>query len=155
MGAARAQVRRVRDGQLGKGDAVPHLIVTGHGTLAKALLASAEMILDGLPDNVLALDMTADNNLASMRNAACAATAETDTGVLVLADLLGGTPANAAAWAAEQREIVVVCGVNLPMLLEVLVNLPHKTLPELVELAVAQGRDGIRRLEMGRGKHDG
>lgn len=55
-------------------------------------------------------------------------------GVLVLADLFGGTPANAAVYLLNMEEKVeVVTGVNLPVLLELLNLRTSQSLNELVE----------------------
>lgn len=61
-------------------------------------------------------------------------------------DLLGGSPYNAAARFAAQREDAdVVTGVNLPMLIEVLGRrMLGGTLPELVETARTAGAGGVK-----------
>ena len=65
---------------------------------------------------------------------------------LILVDLLGGSPYNAAArFAAAREDADVVTGVNLPMLIEVLGGrLTGGTLTELVEKARTAGAGGVK-----------
>jgi mannose/fructose-specific phosphotransferase system component IIA len=63
-------------------------------------------------------------------------------GTLVLADLMGGSPSNASAYLASAGT-QVVCGVNLPMLLEVLMNREDMSVDALAEFALQAGKDGI------------
>lgn len=63
-------------------------------------------------------------------------------GVLVLTDLAGSTPSNIAAKLAGEKNIRIVGGVNISMLLRVL-NYPDLDLPDLAEKALSGGRDGI------------
>jgi mannose/fructose-specific phosphotransferase system component IIA len=63
---------------------------------------------------------------------------------LVLVDLLGGSPGNASAYLAVSGT-PVVCGVSLPMLLEVLTAREDDSLTSqaLVERAIDAGRESI------------
>jgi PTS system ascorbate-specific IIA component len=63
-------------------------------------------------------------------------------GVLILTDLVGATPANIACRLAHHDDVMVVAGLNLPMLIRVL-NYPKLGLAEMVERAVDGGRQGI------------
>jgi PTS system mannose-specific IIA component len=65
-------------------------------------------------------------------------------GVLVLTDVFGATPDNLARYFAEQGNVHVISGVNLPMLLRVL-NYAGQSLPQLCETAESGGRSGIRK----------
>lgn len=121
---------------------IPILIVS-HGSFAGALLATAEMIVgqqemvgtlgleetDGLT-NFAAKVQLAANHLASK------------DGLLVLMDLLGGTPSNAVL-ALDLPGVHAVAGVNLPMLLEVLMSRESGSAAELAERALEAGRQGV------------
>jgi mannose/fructose-specific phosphotransferase system component IIA len=64
-------------------------------------------------------------------------------GVLVLADLHGGSPFNAVrTLTAGHPRIQLVSGLNLPMLLEVLLHTTDDV-TELAGVARAAGRDGV------------
>src|SRR3569832_908086 len=63
-------------------------------------------------------------------------------GVLVLSDKYGSTPSIIAARLAADVQVMVVCGVNLPMLVRVM-NYPRLSLQDLADKAESGGRDGI------------
>ena len=65
-------------------------------------------------------------------------------GVLVLTDVFGATADNLARYFAEQGNVHVISGVNLPMLLRVL-NYAGQSLPQLCETAESGGHCGIRK----------
>lgn len=120
------------------------LVIGGHGQLAAALLASAELIL-GEQQGVATVALELDQNLEALhaRIGEAIAQVEQGDGVLVLLDLYGGTPCNATALHFQQAMIEAVTGVNLPMLLEVLLGRHEQNLTALTALAEEIGRGGI------------
>lgn len=130
------------------------VVITTHGHAAKALLATAEMII-GEQDNVRCVDFVPGENGEVLAEKMLAAAAELDTaaGLLLLVDLWGGTPFNAAsAIAAKATDIAanmeVVTGVNVPMLVSVLMERDDVgEFGELVALAVNEGTDGVKALK--------
>jgi len=68
---------------------------------------------------------------------------EQGRGVLVLTDIYGATPDNLARHFARDRNVRVVSGINLPMLLSVL-NYAQQSLEQLSETALNGGRSGIQ-----------
>lgn len=69
-----------------------------------------------------------------------------DGETLVLADLFGGTPANAAARLVKAGRCHLIAGVSLPMLLEVLGARAELGLAELTALAADTGRAAVTAL---------
>ena len=64
-----------------------------------------------------------------------------------LADLLGGSPSNVASLNLKKgRKFHALTGVNLPMLLEALINREGKSLEELVEACIEAGKTGINHI---------
>lgn len=49
----------------------------------------------------------------------------------------------AAQFLFEEENVEVVAGVNMPMLLEVLLNRKHKDLKSLVKIAIDAGKNGV------------
>ena len=97
------------------------LVVAAHGHLAEGLVASSAMIV-GPSDDVVAVTFEPsegpDDLLAKY---AAAVEASSSQEYLILVDLFGGSPYNAAArFAAGRDDADVVTGVNLPMVIEVL-----------------------------------
>jgi mannose/fructose/sorbose-specific phosphotransferase system IIA component len=122
------------------------IVLAAHGPLPEALLESADMIL-GDTENIFPLKLMPGDSLEglidSMRNAA--QEMNTGQGVLILLDLFGGTPSNAAALITQQVEgVQAVSGVNVPMLLETLLA-RHSTedVQALTETATNSGTQGI------------
>jgi mannose PTS system EIIA component len=62
--------------------------------------------------------------------------------VLILIDILGGNPAIASSHLALHGT-QVICGVNLPMLLEILVQREHLALGDLTPIAVQAAKEGV------------
>ncbi len=122
-----------------------NIIVVTHGPLATALVQSAQMIIGEQPVGIVALPLSAEDDLESARARIAAALrgdgAREET--LVLVDLFGGTAANAAAWVLCDHDFELVAGVNLPMLLEVLLNRAQMSAAELADLAVRVGKQSI------------
>jgi len=120
------------------------IVIVSHGSLAQGLGEAAEMIL-GKQEYMTTLSLEPADGLDSLKAAIQLAAEQVNggQGVLVLADVRGGTPCNAAALIAYNLELALVTGVNLPMLLEVLTRRRNIELADLVEVAVMAGREGI------------
>ena len=118
------------------------ILVLTHGPLAAGLLGSARMILgEHVRAEVLSFEPgEGPEDLTERLRALCAGA---DGGVLCLTDIQGGTPARTAASMVLTEQIEVVCGVNLPMLLEVLSMSGGLSLAELTDLAVSAGRGSV------------
>jgi PTS system mannose-specific IIA component len=91
------------------------LIVT-HGGLATELLAAARVIAGELPNfRALSLDWSEGLEQARARIARNVAELDRGDGVLLLTDMYGDTPSNAALSLRTEGRVEVVSGVNLPM----------------------------------------
>lgn len=122
------------------------IVLVSHGPLAEGLKGAAEMIV-GPQQRFLTVAMgpAADVDVlrAQIEEAATSVAGEqASEGTLVLADLMGGSPSNACAYLSSTG-MQVVCGVNLPMLLEVLMNREEMSADALAEFALHAGKDGI------------
>lgn len=120
------------------------IILTAHGDFAPALLRAAELIVGSQP-GVMPLCLSASDSPESHATQLQAVLAQVDSGsgVLVLTDLLGGSPANIASLSLGQGVSAVLCGVNLPMLLEALTRRDELALPDLAAAAIRAGQSGI------------
>ena len=95
------------------------LVLATHGNLGEALIRSMEVILGEQPQvEALSLQVEDDIEAASKGLREAVGNVETGDGVLILTDMLGGTPSNLALSLLGQPQIEVVSGVNLPMLLK-------------------------------------
>lgn len=122
------------------------VVLAAHGPLPKALLESVGMIMGELPQ-VSSVSLMPGDSLEGLVDHLQSAINEvnTDQGVLILLDLFGGTPANAAALLSQQmRGVQAVSGVNLPMLLETLLaRMGTDDVEILAETAHTAGRAGV------------
>lgn len=122
------------------------IVLAAHGPLPAALLESTGMILGDLPQ-VTGVSLMPGDSLEGLVARLQAAVNEVNTGdgALILLDMFGGTPANAAALLIQQAgDIRAVTGVNLPMLLETfLARMRTHTLESLLETAFSSGKTGI------------
>jgi len=120
------------------------LILT-HGGLANELLAAAEVItgkLRGFESLGLAWSEGVDE--ARARIAASVARLDTGDGVLILTDMFGDTPTNAALSCAQRGRVAVVTGVNLPMVVRLgCLTVQEMRLDVLARWLQAKGRQSI------------
>ena len=96
------------------------VVLATHGGLGEALIGAMEMILGAQP-RVGALSLQLADRLedATARLQAALAAADEGDGVLVLTDMLGGTPSNIClSLLGGPRPVEVVSGASLPMLLK-------------------------------------
>ena len=123
------------------------ILIIAHAPFAQALRACAMHVFPDCAKQVLALDVSADEPVEKTFEAACALAPEKGHDLLVLTDVFGATPSNAAQrlmrHCAEQGvQVREVTGVNLPMLLRVIC---YAALPlhELEQYALTGGMQGM------------
>jgi PTS system mannose-specific IIA component len=94
------------------------VIVATHGRMAQEMLACAEAIVGKVP-RATAISVGSDIPVDQARDSLAVAIHDLDDGdgVLILTDMLGGTPSNLALGFLNAN-VEVVAGVNLPMLLK-------------------------------------
>jgi len=63
-------------------------------------------------------------------------------GVLILTDMFGSTPSNIAKNFCDDKQVRVVSGINLSMLLNIF-NYPKLSLRKLALKAIEGGKDGV------------
>ena len=119
------------------------LIVT-HKDLAEAFLTVCDLIL-GFQEGIhaLSLDPDAPPETLVQQIQTSIAQLNNGNGVLILTDMLGGTPSNLSLSFLQEGKVEVVTGVNLPMLMK-LANLRQgKNLAEIARALKESGQDGI------------
>lgn len=120
------------------------LLIVTHDRIGAALLETASHMLGMCPLMVEVLGVPADCDPDDMvrRGRKLLHELNNGEGVLILTDMYGSTPSNIAARLAEEGQVLVVSGVNLPMLVRVM-NYPRLSVSELAIKAESGGRDGI------------
>jgi mannose/fructose-specific phosphotransferase system component IIA len=125
-------------------DADLPVLLVGHAELPDGIRSAVEMIMG--PQERLAtvqLGPAADPAAVSreIEQTLDGMDVDPDAGALILADLPGGSPSNAAAAVfLQRRNLRLVAGLSLPMALEVLGDRYGRTAAELAEVAVQAGR---------------
>lgn len=122
------------------------IVVVSHMHFAEALLEAVRMIY-GKPEKVIAVPLLEGEGLEDLKDKVLKAidSVNDGDGVLVLVDLFGGTTMNVSALiATERRDIEIVAGVNLPMMLHVLFEREDaKGVRDLAEKAIYAGKEGV------------
>lgn len=119
------------------------LIVT-HDGLGASMLDTARRLIGEPRSRVetVAVSFSASPEHAGNELAPTAERLDDGEGVLILTDLYGATPSNAAHRAAAGRHVRVVSGLSLPMLVRVL-NYADEPLDRLAERAATGARNGV------------
>lgn len=94
------------------------VVIATHGRLGEELVRTAEAVVGKLAQvQPVAVDVTTNTEIRGQLKDAIKAV-DTGDGVLLLTDLLGGSPTNLCASFLTERQVEIVTGVNLPMLLK-------------------------------------
>ena len=118
------------------------IVVAGHGDLAAAFASAAQMICGQIP-MLAAVGLQPDDSPESFMERLVAAAPEPDEPLLILTDLVGGTPHNVALAVAHRRpSAVVISGVNLAVLMEAAMS-GDSLDSELVARLVLTGRGAL------------
>ena len=127
------------------------VVVVTHGQLATELLNAAEKIVGDLP-HFTAVSIGWHEEVEQAREEigraiervrARVGTPEAPGGVLVLADMFGGTPANLGVTYLETDKVELVTGLNLAMLMKLARPLKETDLLTLAREIRDQGRNAI------------
>lgn len=121
------------------------IVVATHGEFGQDMVATLRMIL-GSNEGILAIALLPSESLEGFKSKMEEALKKVDPenrGVLVLVDMVGGTPFNVAMLTAQTRPLQVVTGVNLPMLIKVATSQDEPDLETLVAETQKVAREGI------------
>lgn len=121
------------------------VLILTHGGLAPELLAAARVISGNLEAfEALALDWSDGFDEAQTKVASLLRRLDRGQGILILTDILGGTPFNVAMAFREPERIEIVSGVNLPMVVRLGCLLSDDmSLTELTRWIRDKGRSSI------------
>jgi mannose PTS system EIIA component len=111
------------------------ILIVSHYTLAESLKETVSLII-GKRENVAAVAVLKDDSVDTFAEKLKKAAADIDSGagVLILADMFGGTPSNVALtlFGANER-VQVITGFNLPLVIEAIMHSSDKDLDALVK----------------------
>lgn len=115
-----------------------------HGSLGVELLKTSEMII-GKQDMVDILSVQNGSSLNELANLLEKIKQKySDSGLLILTDMFGGSPSNIAMAFLESGKVEVLTGVNLPMMIKVLsARQDVKSLEELAKKAQNTAKESV------------
>ena len=124
------------------------ILLLTHAPLASAFVAAAVHVFRVRPERLEAIDVRADQEPAEIKRLAREAVGRLDdgSGVLVITDVLGGTPSNCTHELNDPERVQIIAGISLPMLLRA-ITYRGDTLDVVTEMALAGGQSGAVRVE--------
>jgi len=125
------------------------IVLISHGGLAAGLCDAAEMIT-GEIDQLECISLQPMDDIDQLVDRIQEAVKKVDVGegALLLVDLFGASPFNACGRLAlaQQDRYELVTGMNLPMLVELVVQREGLTIKEASQIAFEAGKSGVSRL---------
>jgi PTS system mannose-specific IIA component len=120
------------------------LVLVTHGALANEFKSALEHVV-GPQEQIETVAIGPDDDMEQRRNDILARVdaADQGDGVVILTDMFGGTPSNLAISVMQNREIEVIAGVNLPMLVKLARVRGDMRMDEAVKAAQDAGRKYI------------
>ena len=100
------------------------IILASHGPFAQGALECAQMLM-GKQENIHIISVLIDSNIDMLRQEMQSSYSQLNqgNGVIILVDIMGGTPCNLASeLLISHNDVLLFCGFNIPVLLEVLNN---------------------------------
>lgn len=120
------------------------VLLISHGNLGLSLADCAHHVLGRVPDNlaIMGVEKHDDPEAKRLEAEGLIAQLEQGDGVVVLTDMVGGTPANITGRLVQAGRVEAVAGVNLPMLVRAL-SYSSQPLEIVVSKAITGGLEGV------------
>jgi PTS system mannose-specific IIA component len=120
------------------------IVLVSHARLAEELVAALEHVV-GAQSDIATVCIGPNDDMERRRQDIVDSVARVDTGngVILLTDMFGGTPSNLAISVMNERNVEVIAGVNLPMLVKLASVRGKATLVDAVREAQDAGRKYI------------
>jgi len=120
------------------------VVLVTHPHLGNKLICIAESICGKIP-GLATVSIDTKNDIEELRRIISKAIKSVDAGkgVLLISDMLGGTPSNMSMVFLKEGEVEVITGLNLPMLITISNCRNGKSLKELAEAIKYAGRKNI------------
>ena len=124
------------------------ILLLTHAPLGQAFISAASHVFHGPPERLEAIDMVADESRSNVQERARDIINRLDdgNGVLVMTDIMGGTPCNCCDQLSEPGRVNVIAGISLPMLLRA-ITYRSDTLDVVTEMALAGGQNGAVKVD--------
>lgn len=122
------------------------IVVAGHGCYADGILSAVELVA-GVPKEIKGVNFTKGQGVEDLKeNLIDAISSLESEEVLVMADILGGSPFNVAVQLMAEgvgKKLRVVVGVNMAAVIQAMYGREMSALEELVYAVVREGKNGL------------
>ncbi|MCC7006447.1 MAG: PTS fructose transporter subunit IIA [Ottowia sp.] len=120
------------------------ILIIAHAPLAHVLRACAEHIYGNELERVIAIDVepNAQHSTIIAQAVLALTTLNKQNSALILTDIYGGTPSNIATQVAQQHNVPLIAGINLPMLLRA-ITYRKQPIHDLIKLTIVGGIQGV------------
>jgi PTS system mannose-specific IIA component len=121
------------------------IVLVSHGRLAKELAETLEHVV-GQQSQLATVSLFPQDDIEAKREEILETvrSVEKGEGVVILTDMFGGTPSNLAHSLLDTRNIEIVAGMNLPLLIKLASVRKTNNIQEAVLLAQEAGRKYIQ-----------
>lgn len=129
------------------------IILASHGPMADAIIKSCTMLY-GERKNVVALCLYPEDSISEFKEKLRNEIKGNDQ-VLLLVDIPGGTPSNIGMLLiSEFCFLRIVCGMNLMMVLEAIIQSENLDVDELKTAIIESGKESIHEMVMKEQSYD-
>ncbi len=124
------------------------ILLLTHAPLGQAFISAVTHVFRAQPERLEAIDVNADQDTKEVERLAREAIGRLDdgSGVMVITDVMGGTPSNCTLGLCGAENVQVIAGISLPMLLRAM-TYRDDTLDVTVEMALAGAQGGAVRVD--------
>ncbi|MFN6964809.1 MAG: PTS sugar transporter subunit IIA [Pyrinomonadaceae bacterium] len=121
-------------------------VIVSHGRLATELLSAAETVVGQLGHlAAVSIGWHDDVEIAKHEIERAIRSVSDGAGVILMTDMFGGTPTNISAMFLDPKEVEIVTGVNLPMVIKLASLNDEISLADAARVIEQQGKDAIQR----------
>jgi fructoselysine/glucoselysine PTS system EIIA component len=118
-------------------------LIATHGTFAGGIRSSVDIIAGSMENVFLIQAYTGENKSIKDDVDAVLLQINDNDELIVFTDLMGGSITNQILQYALKKNVFIVSGVNLPLLLDVMLADPNTPVEEVIESGICNARDQI------------
>ncbi len=121
------------------------ILVVTHANLGAALIETVHFILGKEQEHLMSISIDIQQNPEHLRKKIKQGITKvrSDSGVIILTDMFGGTPSNISYSFLDEGTVEVISGVNLPILLKAVTARHKMDMEKLTATLVEHGKRSI------------
>ncbi len=121
------------------------IVILNHGKFGEELILSAKLVI-GEIENICALSLLSGMSIEEFYAMSEEVISSQEGETVILTDFYGGTPCNVAMMLQRKFDVKILCGLNLPMLIELAGSIDDfEDTDELLKSVVESARKAISR----------